>query len=116
MRKKHRCRDGVEMNISAMDNQHLINMLKWSISSLKTAKVMLTNKQTKFDKLMYGDSGDDFQAEAIVEGFSDLFSPYLLEASIRGLELTEVMEALREVLERDKAKVCTSFPSFPLIV
>lgn len=100
----HKTKDGVELFICSMDDDHLMNTIRYIITHLETAKSIVEKVTRSFDHLMYGSEMSEEQAEDLIRNYDRYLSAYVLEANVRKLNIDNEMERLNNFLERSTAK------------
>ena len=101
--RTHRTREGVEILIAEMGDEHLFNTINFWLSKMERARASVdAPRRTGFDKLLYRYSNEDESewAETAIEEFYIMAPRYFMEALIRGLDCTRVIKRLQEVMGR----------------
>lgn len=106
--RTHRTREGVELLIAEMGDEHLLNTINFWLSKIERARASVdAPKRTGFNKLLYRYSEEDESdwAETAIEEFYIMAPRYFMEAVIRGLNIHEEVRRLQVVMGRDQRLV-----------
>lgn len=90
----HTTREGQTMPIAAMDDEHLINTINFFAKAGISATENITQeiKQSRRSKALYGDRQlNDNQYKEIITRTVLKLGPYVIEATIRGLDIRETL-------------------------
>lgn len=100
--KLHKTKNGRNMQICEMDDNHLKNTINLFLSGLNTSRNILEEKeiQTRFAKKWNKRSMNFDDAEDFIERFQERFPHYLEEALIRNLDISREIESYRKIIER----------------
>jgi hypothetical protein len=96
----HMTKDGVEMNISTMTDEHLGNTINLYVRKLEEASQASIENGSPIQKLFYGEEDLKDIAERVIKLMRKRLPVYIFEASIRGLVIDEPLSRLRVVLGR----------------
>ena len=99
---KHRTKDGRNLFLEEMTDNHLLNTMGLLLDNLDKARAVINGKQASTWKRKTQPSVlsiDD--AEEFYIYFKLKFSSYLMEAALRDLDISCIKERLREILERN---------------
>lgn len=104
MKKKHVTRDGVEMPIASMADDHLYNTLRMFLARVKQLRETASlpvSQVSEFDRVVYGLS-DVSPAEAgrKVSEIVDHLAPYLLEGMLRPTMAADVALMFQRAMGR----------------
>ena len=98
---KHTTKEGIVMDISQMDDNHLINTINLHVTKLQEAKNIIDGiSKSKFSTKFYDEEDYTKEAEIYVEFFNHRFAHYIFEATIRNLNIEIPMQSLRDILNR----------------
>ena len=100
---RHRTKEGIEMNINQMENDHLINTIKMFVKNLQSARDTMERGAGGFYEKANDIHVDIEKANTFVRGFHQMFSPYILEALIRDLDVSEQVKEYQTIIERKTA-------------
>lgn len=103
--RTHRTREGVELLIAEMDDEHLLNTINFWLSKLRRARAAVDAPQrTGFNKLLYRtyEQEDTEWAESAIEEFYIMAPRYFMEALLRDLDLNPEVRILQEVMGRSQ--------------
>jgi len=103
--KVHRTKDGVEIPICSMDNQHLMNTAELLLKKLEKAKVTINSNVSKWSEALYGKHADTVDNSTdYVRKFFVIFPHYFFEILIRNLEgWDSMLDRIRIAIERKTA-------------
>lgn len=101
----HRTKNGVEIPICSMDNQHLMNTAELLLKKLEKAKVTINSNVSKWNEALYGKHADTVENSSnYVRTFFAIFPHYFFEILIRNLEGWDLMlDRIRIAIERKTA-------------
>lgn len=106
---KHKTRDGREILLAELEDLHLINIISNKLDTLEEAKLILTDDapRNKFDTALYGEVMNEEYAYDFVADFDRAIGPYIAEASIRELDIRDLLDRYRQLVGR-KTRVTLS--------
>lgn len=97
MYKYHTTAEGKTMLICQMSDPHLLNTIKLIMRNTLAlhAAAENSNNQTAYERRLYDQPtlSPEMLADKI-KGVADLIAPYVLEASLRGLEVSDLLQAM----------------------
>ena len=98
----HRTREGKELLLAELEDTYLTNIINLKLDTLEIAKRVLreTTKRHKFDEALYGELMSEEKARNFVAGLDRNVAPYLVEALIRGLEISTYVKRYQDLIER----------------
>jgi hypothetical protein len=106
MDRTHITRDGREMDISQMADDHLLHTIGFTLKRMGEAKKLFeAPPKATLDTLLYPrEQGEVEGAKRYFVVADERLPHYLAEATLRGLDLTGYAEKMREVYGRDEAR------------
>lgn len=111
MLEVHKTKEGHQMVISSMENDHLIKTVKMFLKRIDESKHNLSvNVGNTFQAALY----DVDYAEVVrkskhqIQNFTKLLYPYVTECMLRGLDVSVEMQNTFERVERDNCVANTS--------
>ena len=98
----HTMKDGEKILLAEMKDRHLRNTVAYLLRRFSGAKEVLceTVKRNKFDEALYGRSMDEDEAKDYVASFDRIFSPYIVECLIRGIDVRTYIDEYQELIQR----------------
>ncbi|BAQ65570.1 hypothetical protein [Geminocystis sp. NIES-3709] len=94
----HKMKDGNSILICQMDDNHLINFIKLLCRKINQSTQILENSNFKGSVIFQAlnptlSKGIKEKAEAQIRYATSTISPYVLEATLRGLNITELLQS-----------------------
>lgn len=107
----HITRDGKTMLIASMDDRHLLNTINLKLSQMEEAKKIIYSNLSGMNAIFFDGVNSKVKDEAIrfVKGYEDILSIYILEASIRKLDIESYLNRLRGLIERSESLIVPTF-------
>ena len=101
MNTTHKTKDGTTISIASMDSEHLFNTISYFVAKLEKADELINREKKKtIDNAIYGSAFDADDAEDYIEDFRTIIAPYLIEAVIRGVNLSTISARLQKLFDR----------------
>lgn len=95
IKEVHVTRDGNEIPIKELTDDHLEKIVMFMIRKLQECKTALNNPLSRFDKIFNGPPQKDVQAvEHFVRKFRENLTPYVMEMFFRGMDLKKASAAI----------------------
>ena len=98
--KKHVTKDRRVIPLCEMEDSHLKNTIGYFAQRLSYARMVLDDQRSRFDAVVYSDEDEKEGAEDFVERYDELIGPYVLEAMIRDINVTDSIDLIRTTLQR----------------
>ncbi len=90
------------MFIAQMESSHLLATIKLRLRKITELKYGITNTGSFSARLLLVDI-DEKKVLKMIESETMFLYPYIFEAVLRDLDLSEITESLQEIYERDEA-------------
>ncbi len=105
MNNIHITKDGKKMLISQMENNHLLNTIKFYLNKIESAKKYLESKinMNNFKSALYGINNEQVskKAKESIPIITNKLLPYIFEAALRGVDITELLQNVYERKEKE---------------
>ncbi|BFM39936.1 hypothetical protein [Synechocystis sp. LKSZ1] len=95
----HTTKDGTQMLIAEMNNDHLLNTIKTWCQKIKVSREILENPNKIQQNVVLQAINKSYSLESTMDRATDLIEtshkkllPYCLEAALRGLEITPTLQ------------------------
>lgn len=101
---KHTTKTGEELYLMDMDESHLINTMNLYIRNFRLAKSLVNGEKEidNFKSRYYKRESKLENPELYIDNFDEKIAPYIYEAALRRIDITEQINEILTTTEREK--------------